>query len=53
MAGVEQVAFENPDGQNVLVVTNSGSARTARVQQATKAADVDLTADSVTTLLWN
>ena len=53
MAGVEQVAFENPDGKNVLVVPNSGPARAARVKQERKTADVDLAADSVTTLSWN
>ena len=51
--GVEQVAFENPDGQKVLVVTNSGPARTATLKLGSKAADVSLPADSVTTLTWS
>jgi len=52
MAGVEQVAFENPDGQKVLVVTNSGPARTASVKQENQSAELALAPDSVTTLLW-
>jgi glucosylceramidase len=51
--GVDQVGFENPDGQKVLVVTNSGAARKIAVSQAKKTADIDLPADSVTTLSWS
>ncbi len=47
MEGVEQVAFENPDGQKVLIVTNSGLARTATLKQGNDAADVNLAADSL------
>jgi O-glycosyl hydrolase len=50
---VEQVAFENPDGQKVLVVTNSGPARTATLKLENKTTDVSLAADSLTTLLWS
>lgn len=50
--GVDHVAFENPGGQRVLVLTNSGSAKTASVKQGDKNAAVNLAADSVTTLLW-
>ena len=50
--GVEQVAFENPDGQKVLIVTNSGSTRTLSVTQQNRSAELALEADSVTTLSW-
>jgi glucosylceramidase len=53
VAGVEQVGFENPDGQKVLVVSNAGSARTATLRQGDKAASVNLAPDSVATLTWN
>jgi O-glycosyl hydrolase len=53
MEGVEQVAFENPDGQKVLIVTNSGPMRSATVRQGNKTAEVDLAADSVATLMWS
>lgn len=52
LAGVDQVAFENPDGQKVLVIANPGEAKTVSLQQANQAAEVALSADSLTTLLW-
>jgi len=52
MTGVDHVAFENPDGQKVLVVTNSGPAKTATLQQGNKSADISLAPDSVATLSW-
>ena len=51
--GVQQVAFENPDGQRVLVVTNSGPEKTVTLKQAGKSADVTLSPESLTTLLWS
>lgn len=53
LADVDHVAFENPDGKKVLVVTNSGSEKKATLQQRSKVADLTLAADSVTTLLWS
>jgi glucosylceramidase len=53
LAGVEHVGFENPDGQKVLVVTNIGPAKTVTLNQANKAADLTLPADSISTLLWS
>ncbi|HYM76767.1 MAG TPA: glycoside hydrolase family 30 beta sandwich domain-containing protein [Candidatus Dormibacteraeota bacterium] len=50
---VDQVAFENPDGQKVLVVTNSGPARTVRLKQANKIAELALAPNSVSTLTWS
>ncbi|MBZ5703467.1 MAG: glycosyl hydrolase [Acidobacteriia bacterium] len=51
-ADLHHAAFENPDGQRVLVVTNPGRERTVRVQSAGSVADLSLPADSLTTLLW-
>jgi glucosylceramidase len=50
---VDQVAFENPDGQKVLVVTNSGAAKTVRLRQANKMAELALDPDSISTLTWD
>jgi glucosylceramidase len=50
--GLQQVALENPDGQQVLIVTNPGSARTIELQLANMTASVPVKANSVTTLAW-
>jgi glucosylceramidase len=50
---IEHVAFENPDGQKVLVIANPGHAKTANLKLGNNSAEVSLTADSVSTLLWN
>lgn len=51
------VAFENPDGSMVLVLTNAGgqaeSPRVAVGGAADRAVQVDLPPDSVTTLQWS
>jgi glucosylceramidase len=49
---IYHVAFENPDGHRVLIVTNPGPARTVPVQVAGMTADASMPADSVTTLIW-
>lgn len=49
---LQHVALENPDGQQVLVVTNPGPARTIELSLAGMAATVPLKPDSLTTLLW-
>ena len=51
--GVDQVAFENPDGGKVLVLTNKGDAQTVRIKQAGKVAELELAPDSLTTMTWN
>lgn len=51
-AQVSHVAFKNPDGGNVLVLTNAGPEIAAQVQLAGMAAQVPLPADSVATLTW-
>ena len=52
MPNLDHVACENPDGQKVLVITNSDAARTVVLQMATMAADLNLPRNSLTTLLW-
>jgi glucosylceramidase len=52
-AGLDHIAFLNPDGQRVLVVTNSGdTVRHITLEVAGDLADVAVEADSVTTLVW-
>jgi glucosylceramidase len=51
-ADLQHVALENPGGQQVLVVTNSGPARTIELRLANMAASVPLKANSVTTMAW-
>jgi glucosylceramidase len=53
MADVEHIAFENPDGRRVVVVTNPGLARSAILKQGTQAAEVALAPESITTLSWS
>jgi glucosylceramidase len=51
-AALQHVAVENPDGQLVLVLTNTGPARTIDLRLADMAASVSLKENSVTTLAW-
>jgi len=50
--GVDHVAFENPDGERVVVLINAGAAKTVQVKLADKVAEVTLSADSVSTLCF-
>jgi len=50
--GLEHVAFENPDGQKVLILSNKGPATKITLRMAQSVADVALAGDSVTTLFW-
>lgn len=52
MADLHHVAVENPDGQEVLVVTNKGAARTIELRLANLMAPISLKTDSVTTIAW-
>lgn len=52
IADLPHVAFENPDGQRLLIVTNPGSARAIDLRLANKVASVSLKANSLTTLSW-
>jgi glucosylceramidase len=51
-ADLDHVALENPDGQQVLVVTNTGARRTIELRLANMAAPVLWKANSVTTSVW-
>ena len=44
--------FENPDGQRVLVLTNSGAARNCELRLGQASASVSLATNSITTLVW-
>jgi len=50
---VKHVAFLNPDGSHVLVLTNQGEARDLRCRLDGKTLETHLPADSVTTLRWS
>jgi glucosylceramidase len=52
MAEVSHAAFENLDGQGVIVLANSGPARTVQVQLEDQAATVPMSKNSVATLVW-
>ena len=52
IAGVEHVAFENSDGQKILVLSNKGAATKVTLKWTQTIAEVPLAGDSVTTLSW-
>jgi glucosylceramidase len=52
VANVDHVACENPDGQKVLVVSNTAAARPVVLQMGTMTAELTLPGDSVSTLTW-
>lgn len=51
-AGIRHVGLENPNGQQVLVLTNEGDAKTVTLQLGDHAAQIQLKARSLTTLAW-
>jgi len=46
-------AFENPDGQRIVVLTNPGGAQTCTLRLENRAVSLSLTENSVTTLVWS
>lgn len=50
---LDHVAFENPDGKRVLVLTNTGAATNCQIRLGAKAASISLTPKSVTTVEWS
>ena len=52
LANVEHVACENPDGQKILVITNTAAARPVVLLMGAIESDLTLASDSVTTLAW-
>jgi glucosylceramidase len=53
LTGISHAAFANPDGTQVLVVSNPGPAQTATVQMGARKADIALDKGSVTTWVWS
>ncbi|MGC1202254.1 MAG: glycoside hydrolase family 30 beta sandwich domain-containing protein, partial [Candidatus Acidiferrales bacterium] len=51
-ADLQHVAAVNADGQQVLLVTNSGAARMVELRQGNAAVTIPLKAGSVTSLVW-
>lgn len=49
---LSHVAFQNPDGSKVVVLTNSGAARTISLEMDSWQAEVSLEANSLTTMVW-
>ncbi len=49
---LSHVAFQNPDRSSVLVLTNTGDARTVRLVQDSYHGDLQLPSNSMTTVLW-
>lgn len=52
VAGVEHVAFENPNGQKTIVLTNSKETGNITLRLAEKMINVALPASSMLTLIW-
>lgn len=50
--GIDHIAFENPNGSHVLVVTNRGDQRQVEVSAGDQSLNLPIEAESVTTLLW-
>jgi glucosylceramidase len=50
--GIDHVAFENPNGSHVCVVTNRGEQRRVQCRLGSQALDLTLDGDSVSTLLF-
>ena len=51
-ANLGHIAFENPSGEKVLVLTNLGAARTIQLNQGLSSANVSLEENSIATLVW-
>ena len=50
--GVHHVAFENPDGKRVMVLSNPAEARAVELRLAGRAARLSLPAEAMATLVW-
>jgi len=51
-ANLAHIAFENPNGERVLVLTNLGPVRTLDINQGLSSTTISLAENSVTTLVW-
>src|SRR6266702_286164 len=52
LSDIDHVAFENPDGSHVLVLTNEGGGQNVQCQTGRQALDLTLDPGSITTLQW-
>jgi glucosylceramidase len=52
LPGVEHVAFENPDGRKILILTNSGDDTTITLKLADQTTNVSLAKNSLQSLIW-
>lgn len=52
-SGVDHVAFENPDGRKVLIITNSSEAKKITLKLANQFCNVSLPEKSMASLTWN
>jgi glucosylceramidase len=52
LSDVDHVAFENPDGSRVLVITNQGAEQKVEFAEGTRTMELTLDAGSITTLHW-
>ncbi len=52
-SGLYHVAYQNPNGQKALVLTNVGNAKTVQVQSGRMAVEVAVAADAITSLHWS
>ena len=47
------MAFENPDGGRVVVVTNAGAARPVVLEMGNMESEIMLEKNSIATLVWS
>lgn len=52
VANLSHIAFQNPEGENVVVLTNSGAARTVEIIDGLQSATIPMEGNSVSTLCW-
>jgi glucosylceramidase len=52
LTDIDHVAFENPDGTHVVVLTNPGAEQKVLCQAGKQAMDLTLTPDSITSVRW-
>lgn len=53
LADLYHVGFTNPDGKQVMVLTNPGASRQATLRLGDRSIQISLEPDSVTTLVWS
>ena len=51
-ADIGHIAFENPGGEKVLILTNTGPTQTIDVRMGLNSASVSMKANSVASLVW-